>query len=527
MIRKHEQRMLQKLDDDSEQQDRNRKKTEKRSSDQKDGSSKNDQDDRNERSASGQKPANATKFQLPVIVPPNPMFTTIFLAPNPHSFAFPFQHGNPLFPQFMSANLYSFPGQAPGLPSISLATKAKNATSRGKSRKQPVDVVDLTADDPVDEPEKPPSKLPVADEPTKAATQGQAHKSLQQAEKEQAAATVHKVKVPNSVPAQKKALVVPSKSTKIKKSRPKSSLPIEFSSEIGVIPRRPGYASRTLVELQDATKKWYERNIASKESKAAPTKIFTLYFNELSVAAVSRWASGGPIQKKQKSSSKTQNENTPSVLKRPTVDTRYRMCGICSLYGHYEIECPRLSKTQISQFGNALRPHATGKDSTAFSLEDNKLYDVVTEVCEGFIVEQRSSAYSLLTSESSGQTITKTELDGFVIEAGRMEDFFPVSEKKGSTAIAPAKATTKIAKEKTLEVRDLVAWYLTATTPESDPQCQDVCIGIISDFKDDVALIHVLKSIPFDDKQEIQEDGTRIPSPDSMCWVHKMFLYLV
>jgi hypothetical protein len=250
------------------------------------------------------------------------------------------------------------------------------------------------------------------------------------------------------------------------------------------------------------------------------------------VAAVSRWASGGPVQKKQKSSSKLQNESTPSTLKRPTVDTRYRMCGICSLYGHYEIECPKLSKTHISQFGNALRPHAMGKDSNVFGLEDDKLYDVVTEVCEGFIVEQRSPANSSLMNETSNghasQTIIKTELEGFVIEAGRTEEYFSLSKKKGSTTVTPAKATctTNVTKEKTLEVGDLVAWYLTASTPESDPQCQDVCFGVIKDFEEDVALIRVLKSIPFDNKKEIQEDGTKSPAPDSLCWVRKTYLYL-
>jgi hypothetical protein len=532
LIRRHEQRMLQKLDDDSEQQqDRKRKTTEKRATEQKDASisNKNDQASKKDNSASGQTLA----IQMPALMPPNPLFTTVALPVNPQTVAFPFPQGNPLFPPFINTNLFSFLGQAPGLPSVGAQTTSQPL--KRKSSKQPIDVVDLTDDDPTDGPEKPTTKLPGAIEPINAPPDlKQARKAMLRAEKEQVAATVrNKVTEPKPDVARKKAPMAAPKSTKAKTSRPKSSPSNEFSPEIGVIPRRPGYASRTLVQLQDATKKWYERNIASKENKAAPTKIFTLYFNELSVAAVSRWASGGPVQKKQKSSSKLQSESTPSTLKRPTVDTRYRMCGICSLYGHYEIECPKLSKTHISQFGNALRPHAMGKDSNVFGLEDDKLYDVVTEVCEGFIVEQRSPANSSLMNETSNghasQTIIKTELEGFVIEAGRTEESFSLSKKKGSTTITPAKATciTYVTKEKTLEVGDLVAWYLTASTPESDPQCQDVCIGVIKDFEEDVALIRVLKSIPFDDKKEIQEDGTKCPAPDSLCWVRKTYLYLV
>lgn len=294
--------------------------------------------------------------------------------------------------------------------------------------------------------------------------------------------------------------------------------------------RRPGFSARTLEQLQDATKHWYLQALRQQNPKSPPraldeksTRMFTLYFNESSVQAVANWANNN------------RNSNNHNGLI-PTVDTRYRLCGTCYLYGHYEMECPFLTREQALRFANDLKmirereakvkqppslatPMTTASTENAekeetMTKDDEIYYDVVTECCEGYLIEQR---------ENSEIDITVVD-DGVFIQAAASADAFLGCGFRTSNENAPPQVHA-------LRHGDFVAWHFpTEHTPDENPKAStiannhpaEVCAGIVKDIDltQNKVMVKVVKTISREQSTENSQFPRHAgPSVDSLVWI--------
>lgn len=167
------------------------------------------------------------------------------------------------------------------------------------------------------------------------------------------------------------------------------------------------YSCRTLEQLEQATLRWFcsqhKRQRQGTSSTAQPEpRLLPLRFNDVSVSTVALWCAN--FQQRRQQHSKKGPQNT--MYHRPTVDTRYRECSVCGLFGHYEMECPSLTEADQVRFASALvelnekqRP-----PPLAFGMDDDTLYDVVVEVCDGFAIEQRVGPEPASPGQSFGET---------------------------------------------------------------------------------------------------------------------------
>lgn len=335
--------------------------------------------------------------------------------------------------------------------------------------------------------------------------------------------------------------------------------------------RRPGFAARTLEQLQDMTRHWYaqaflqHQNRCSSSSRSpsaigtsteensssTTTRMFTMYFNESSVLAVAYWANYDKLRSKL-----NDNTNMNGFLI-PTVDVRYRLCGACYLYGHYELECPSLTHDMTLRFARDLQTtirtqqgqerrknqrqqqQSTGlRDGGAKEMLDSDAdnhreipYDVAVENCDGYLIEQRAE---------SELDVTEVD-DGVVIQAAASaEAFLGVNEThewSGENTAPPQEKSQK------LNRGDLVAWLLpsepanTANVNENhvidaEPtDLADVCVGVVeheSPQSSDKILIKVVDTIT----QEPNADSSKFPRDvgppmDSCVWVEQGAVHLV
>lgn len=306
------------------------------------------------------------------------------------------------------------------------------------------------------------------------------------------------------------------------------TLTVKTKTSQRAVARRSGFASRNLMELQEATKEWYmAQQQATQASSVAPISLFTLHFNEGTVGTVARWVAGGPLRKR------------IPFIDRPTVDTRYRCCSSCFMYGHYEAECLKLSRSQVIKLSRAL-----ACQSSPFGLEDDLKYDATAEICEGYLIEQRATpegeaVQSRITVDGPDGTPGDDsddvmELDGFLIKVGASADSFSrlVLLDEG-----PSHPTTDMDVElKTIEKGSFVAWFLeTSNNGDDSAANRDVCIGIVKEFDSGKVLIKVLRTIEPD--RGLQSQGPpegkvgkkrlRRPPSDSLVWIPHDRLHLV
>jgi hypothetical protein len=244
--------------------------------------------------------------------------------------------------------------------------------------------------------------------------------------------------------------------------------------------RRSNFLAQNLKQLQNATQVWFTEHQPStnmNEQQKLSTRLFTLHFNETSIAAVSQWCVGGG----------------EIPLKRPTVDVRYRLCSLCSFYGHYEAECPFASHEDMYRIGYLLLPD----DKKKFMIPNmEESYDVVNELCEGFLIEQSgtpsNSSENVAPPPREDDTFDEDDLDGFIVKAGITAERI----SQGRT-IAPFVAAAPCGKApKTIRARigDLVAWNRSGGTRAT----WDVCVGTIKTFDPDTScsLIRLQRIIP-------------------------------
>jgi hypothetical protein len=185
--------------------------------------------------------------------------------------------------------------------------------------------------------------------------------------------------------------------------------------------QRP-YVARTLMEVEEATRNWFlaeqqqqqgggeeeePRSRMDPSPKDITTELVSLQFNETSLSTIALWVAGGP--KRKCISATTTNNNSinnnnshnhhsntttaTTTLYRPIVDTRFRMCGICHLFGHYEIECQQITPELTLQFGQAIANGAKQDKQLSETIKQDifsKEYNVTIEICDGYLIEQRT-----------------------------------------------------------------------------------------------------------------------------------------
>jgi hypothetical protein len=221
---------------------------------------------------------------------------------------------------------------------------------------------------------------------------------------------------------------------------------------------------------------------------AVPIRSLPLHFNEATVGALSRWIAGGGNRKRPSS----------AVWSRTTVESRYRLCSGCVMYGHYDGNCETnpQSMRPLSEVG----------------LEDDKKYDVSIEMCGGYIIEQRSEPEAQ-DEEWKGICERSTEIndtfkiDGFNIKA--------CADSSQRFAIENETETTMHSK---IEVGSLVAWKLGNKNGANVTVQRVICTGVVKKFESENVVVKVLRSIEAESDAR-SHDGTIRPPIDSLTLI--------
>ena len=183
---------------------------------------------------------------------------------------------------------------------------------------------------------------------------------------------------------------------------------------------RPSYVARTLVQVEAATRNWFLTEQSRVPSSPSPpdhpqytTDFFPLQFNETSLSTIALWVAGGPQRKtcvpNHHHHHNNNNNNNNTTVYRPIVDTRFRNCSICHMFGHYEVECQKITPELSIQFSQAItnaRNNHKNDDTDSKNTEQplfatkhdvlfQKKYDITIEICDGYLIEQRSQEEAL------------------------------------------------------------------------------------------------------------------------------------
>jgi hypothetical protein len=249
------------------------------------------------------------------------------------------------------------------------------------------------------------------------------------------------------------------------------------------------YSAMNLTELEESIREWYNKAMLSRDYTHPPIKrkptFFTLRFSEGSLSMLSKWACinavnnmssisfderseteecnsksmSSPVPKQTINDSKLSNVAT--VVRQPTVDARFRKCSICSLWGHYEIECSKMSYETILRLGDELETMLTKKglassdphlsqpsgmdksqpnslpassktDSVKFGGKEhiacdtkNDDFGVTVEIFDGFIFEQRSEPETFRQIPNPGEEKNSSNFskydDSFIVDGFKIK----------------------------------------------------------------------------------------------------------
>jgi hypothetical protein len=166
----------------------------------------------------------------------------------------------------------------------------------------------------------------------------------------------------------------------------------EFHTYFSSKYKRKTYASRTIPELEKAIIDKF--NISAPNQKEKYFKPFTLLYNECSISAVSSWAFQQP---------ETTGDETPIMRKmnyfyQPTAGIPFRQCGICRMFGHYEVECEELAQRNMN--GNATQKGQRVEQRAAKEVRIQKsLKDFV-------LADQKNRGYDAYTQRKEKQFIS-------------------------------------------------------------------------------------------------------------------------
>ena len=166
----------------------------------------------------------------------------------------------------------------------------------------------------------------------------------------------------------------------------------EFHTYFSSKYKRKTYASRTIPELEKAIIDKF--NMSAPNQKEKYFKPFTLLYNECSISAVSSWAFQQP---------ETTGDETPIMRKmnyfyQPTAGIPFRQCGICRMFGHYEVECEELAQRNMN--GNATQKGQRVEQRAAKEVRIQKsLKDFV-------LADQKNRGYDAYTQRKEKQFIS-------------------------------------------------------------------------------------------------------------------------
>jgi hypothetical protein len=83
------------------------------------------------------------------------------------------------------------------------------------------------------------------------------------------------------------------------------------------------------------------KKVEQKTSKKdATAETFSILYNECSVTALSRWAAGSHVVK---------SCSVEGDWLVPTTSSKFRLCSICGLFGHFEVECKSMDDKTLLQ----------------------------------------------------------------------------------------------------------------------------------------------------------------------------------
>ena len=291
------------------------------------------------------------------------------------------------------------------------------------------------------------------------------------------------------------------------------------------------YISRTLDEVKDATRKWFlteqNRGVSPPESDNM-TDFFSLQFNETSLSTIALWVAGGP---KRKCASTT-------VRYRPIVDTRFRICSVCHMIGHHEVECQNLSPELTMQFSKSI---TTSDDEHA---QQNNLfqkkYDVTIEICDGYLIEQRSREETLDGRFSKSGVATSNdpnierptkitnrtfEMDGFTIkEGGSIESLSkPTIMDDALPSPTPDNQLARIRKG------CLVTWCVNTDDARSNdfPNANVLAVGTVADLDKDLSRVQVRFIRFLEPKNHGMARKRKYPAIEPFVWVPVKSLHYV
>jgi hypothetical protein len=154
---------------------------------------------------------------------------------------------------------------------------------------------------------------------------------------------------------------------------------------LGDAKRRKGFSSRSLLELESLVhSKFLESDVYKAARRAVgPNEVFrqqslgrgdvvasrdrifspfSLEYNECSVTALARWATNEKEEEKAESKGPKKKPIDLAICDRPTVPSLFQKCQVCGAYGHYEIECNKMTEDDAIELAHQTMVHANVRE---------------------------------------------------------------------------------------------------------------------------------------------------------------------
>jgi hypothetical protein len=301
------------------------------------------------------------------------------------------------------------------------------------------------------------------------------------------------------------------------------------------------YISRTRQQLEDATKNWFTREnrivaSAAESGSSYPQPkesidLFSLKYNEATVSTIAAWVAGGPTRKRV----------TPTFL-RPIVDTRFRSCNVCGMYGHYEVECQSLTPDLMIKLSRVISGEASLTNEYGTMKIKKHDYDVMIEVCDGFFIEQQSSdkvdavqkyikdVHNVFETPAQGTQCTskdrlenQIEIDCFWIREGPAGELPSNPESPVLPIPEPLRAL--------IQVGSLVTWFVKERSDNNTFVPETILAGTVAKIEADLGRVQVkVLRVIFAESKSVENYGVSAETYGSLgvlVWVCASSLYLV
>ena len=109
----------------------------------------------------------------------------------------------------------------------------------------------------------------------------------------------------------------------------------------------------------------------------------SIKFNECTLFAISHWAAQSSLSSSFKEKNKKEKKECC-----PAPDVSLRKCNVCNRWGHYDVECDKMTKSDVLYYSNALRNQSTkpltkAKHSRVETLTSQPLSDIEGKLQNG------------------------------------------------------------------------------------------------------------------------------------------------